>query len=580
MTRNRERVYDIEFDDSATVLKAMKEEHIRVYGDILPQEDSLNIRLIEGMRVHTQMKVRGKLKYYPGRITKVHSKDTCDVEVEGGKTIRDVLLNEMLMGLSEGQTVEARRPMKSALQSTDVSWNASGTSIAASYGKPDITGWCNDPGAVCVWNVFSKQFDAKNPEYTLDHPSCIMTVEYHPVLPAIVAAGSFNGEVIFWNLASQDQVPCVSPIADYCHKEPVTKLTWVKEGRGNSDDWLLCSAGADGRILFWDMKNQFQYPVLGGVASRNKGGSRRTYPCAYGATSIAFSGGIGSSTRPQWMVAGQEGGNLLRSQTTRIFNNNKYTLESFEGISLASRERPNDDIDRERENRDREREKGDGVFPALRRGHEAFNHESHIGSVNGLDFSPFARNLFLSCGSDGTIHLKHLLESQALRTWEPTPATQSSNAKSSYYRQQEDAFGPLTGVQFSPIRPLVFATCSSLGYIYIFDLQIKETGPTCVLEVPSPNDDQEETDKSNDKQGRNRAARSTSTNENNRRPALTNLAFNRKQRGLIAACDHTGQIHIWKLGQQYTSKQPMEHGILEQMENANSDEKGESLELD
>ena len=102
--------------------------------------------------------------------------------------------------------------------------------------------------------------------------------------------------------------------------------------------------------------------------------------------------------------------NLLRSQTTRIFNNNKYTLESFEGISLASRERPNEEIDRDRENRDREREKGDGVFPALRRGHEAFNHESHIGSVNGLDFSPFARNLFLSCGSDGTIHLKHLLE--------------------------------------------------------------------------------------------------------------------------------------------------------------------------
>lgn len=99
---------------------------------------------------------------------------------------------------------------------------------------------------------------------------------------------------------------------------------------------------------------------------------------------------------------------MLRSQTTRVFNNSKYTLSSFEGISLASRERNADGEDRERgerETRDREKERGDGVFPALRRGHEAFSHEGHIGAVNGLDFSPFARNLFLSCGSDGRLSL-------------------------------------------------------------------------------------------------------------------------------------------------------------------------------
>lgn len=106
---------------------------------------------------------------------------------------------------------------------------------------------------------------------------------------------------------------------------------------------------------------------------------------------------------------------------------------------------------------------------------------------------------------------------------------------------------------------------------------MKETGPTCVLETPFSNTDATSNDSNMNNKSRNRQHKASS--DNNRRPALTNLAFNRKQRGLLAACDHTGQVHIWKLGPQYTSKQPSEMSILEEMEN-NASDGGESLELD
>jgi WD40 repeat protein len=109
------------------------------------------------------------------------------------------------------------------------------------YGRGDITGWCDFPGAVCMWNVFGKNFDPINPDFVLDHNSCIMSVKCHPLLPAVIAGGSFNGEIIVWDLTLSEQVLAVSPILEYGHKEPVLDLEWVYDP-GHSE-WLLSSIG-------------------------------------------------------------------------------------------------------------------------------------------------------------------------------------------------------------------------------------------------------------------------------------------------------------------------------------------------
>lgn len=565
LTRNKERVYDVEFDDTGFVQHNLREEHIRVLGDPLNLGVGISSNpgksLNEGMKVHAPVKSKGQVKYLPGRVLSVQGKaPNCnyDVECEGGKVVRSLALADLVVGVADGQHVEARRPTVTPLQATGVSWNSSGASLGVAYGRTDITGWCNSPGAVCVWNVFGKGFKADNPDYTLDHASCLMCLAYHPTVPSIVAAGSFNGEVLYWDLAKgADQPAIVSPIAEYTHTEPVTKLAWVREA-STSSEYLLCSTSSDGRVLFWDLANGLKYPVIGGRVSRAGGESKSSrsaggiYPGTYGVTSIAFSGGLGATMRPQWMVAGQEGGSFLRSQAYRLLAGNRLTEGHF-GLSRDSTTLYFDP----------------SLFQSLRKGEEAFSHDAHVGNVTALDFSPFSRNLFLSCGTDGTVHLKHLLESAPLRQWEPSlTGKDAAGAAGSTQRggdrrvTDEAPFSPVTGVQFSPTRPLVFAAASMSGCVYLYDLVENENSPTVVLQVP-PESDEDVNGGAGAVAGKRPTGRRREKKTN---ALLSDLAFNRKQRGFVAASDLSGAVHIWKLGWGLTAASPAEAERLEAIE--------------
>jgi hypothetical protein len=68
---------------------------------------------------------------------------------------------------------------------------------------------CDYPGAVCVWNVYAPSAD--DPEFVLDHTCCLTCVQCHPSMPALVAAGSFNGEVIVWDLTDPEKALALSP---------------------------------------------------------------------------------------------------------------------------------------------------------------------------------------------------------------------------------------------------------------------------------------------------------------------------------------------------------------------------------
>ena len=83
---------------------------------------------------------------------------------------------------------------------TGLSWNRSGYSIAVSYGRFDVTGWCDSPGALCVWNLRREDVDPRKPDSIFETDSCLQCVAWHPVDPAVVAAGSFDGEVHVWDV--------------------------------------------------------------------------------------------------------------------------------------------------------------------------------------------------------------------------------------------------------------------------------------------------------------------------------------------------------------------------------------------
>ena len=132
-------------------------------------------------------------------------------------------------------------------------------------------------------------------------------------------------------------------------------------------------------------------------------------------------------------------------------------------------------------------------------------------------------------------------------------------------------FSPISAASFSPIRPLVFAATSSDGFVYLYDLGANPLSPVASLECPLlPPVSAEDTAKE--------AARGASVSTKHKpvahkkasggdaahnRVTVTGLAFNPKQRGLIAACDYLGRVHIWKLSWKLSNIKADEQSTLD-----------------
>lgn len=87
---------------------------------------------------------------------------------------------------------------------TSVSWNSTGQTVAAAYGRYDIAGWCNDKGALATWNMGRTGGHVAQPDRIVETDVCLMCCAYHPEQPALVAGGTFNGDMYVWDLSKEE----------------------------------------------------------------------------------------------------------------------------------------------------------------------------------------------------------------------------------------------------------------------------------------------------------------------------------------------------------------------------------------
>ncbi|XP_067868221.1 WD repeat-containing protein 34 isoform X2 [Heterodontus francisci] len=373
------------------------------------------------------------------------------------------------------------------LHVTGVSWNVTGSVIACAYGRLEDGDWNTEKSYVCSWNLDRRGLNPTRPNTVIDVSSAVMCLAFHPVEPSLIAGGLFNGEVLVWNSCKTDD-PLIarSGMSEDTHREPVYQVQWI-QSLSRSNRIHILSSSTDGKILIWQMDGRGRLVLQDGFAlvvqqmPRNVKLHKAREGTLFGVTALSF-----SHLDKTVFIAGVEGGYVLKCSTEVLMR-----------ASLGS-----------------------GSVPL--KAPAQFTFSPHCGPVHSVDCSPFHRNLFLTAGTDGHVHLYSMLQA------EPILSLQLSQTY-------------LFSVIWSSVRPLVFAAATGDGTVLIFDL------------------------------GQNSLCPAVSIEQNAGRTPVYCLAFNPKQPELLAAGNAEGSVKVWQLSAELTKQGPREMIILEQLANEVAD---------
>jgi WD40 repeat protein len=368
---------------------------------------------------------------------------------------------------------------------TGLSWNASGSLIAAGYGRVDTVAWCAERGYVAVWNISKRDLEANVPHFTLETDSYVTAVSFHPTQSYIIAVGTYNGEILLWNLSEKGN-PSSSLACANTPREPITKLQWLQNMQEprESHRYILCSASQEGKVMFW-------------LPSEKLADARSSYEVqnkkrqVVGVLSMSFARSSASTSRggPSANVPGLDNLMLLGVETGEVFRTKPGVTAARQGNQLQV---------------------------------ESF--DPHRGPVHAVDCSPFFRNLFLTCSSDGSAKIFNSLERTALMELEPSLEIR-------HY---------IYAAQFSPFRPSVLVLGTRSSHLHIYDLEHSRTKPALSVEAG--------TDGS----------------------AVLAVAFNQADPTLIATGDLRGGVRLWLLASELTQMSDLERLAVKKSESSSS----------
>lgn len=369
------------------------------------------------------------------------------------------------------------------LHVTGVSWNSTGSVVACAYGRLDDGDWSTLRSFVCAWNLDRRGLSPQQPSAVVEVPSAAMCLAFHPTRPSHVAGGLYSGEVLVWDMSRpEDPLLWRTGLTDDTHTDPVYQVVWLPEPR-HSHRFQVLSVAADGKVLLWQGVGAGRLQLSAGFALAVQQLPRNTKlkkpsrgETEVGATAVSF-----SSFDPSLFVLGTEGGFPLKCSLTA---EDAAVTRMPSSVPLRA--------------------------PAQ------FTFAPHGGPVYSVSSSPFHRNLFLSAGTDGHVHLYSMLQAQ------PLTSLQLSHKY-------------LFAVRWSPVRPLVFAAASGEGDVQLFDLQKSSQKPA------------------------------VSVRQTEDESPVYCLEFNCQQTQLLAAGDAKGTVKVWQLSSEFTEQGARETEHLDQL---------------
>jgi WD40 repeat protein len=483
---------------------------------------------------------------------------------------------------------------------TAVTWTCTGSSLVAAYGESGTyqqyskTGFCTSQGYVTAWSLNSNSFQPQAPSFTYEHSSHILSLAAHPTDPSLVAAGSFNGEVLLLDTSvdaasssGDSPLKSISPISDDFHREPVTSVTWIYNAAEAAYD--VASVSTDGRVLIWTAA-KLKCPIRGiRVLACLPNSSQFTKASTVGCLAIAAETGCrsdGAGAAPSdSLYVGSTVGNLVRLKNRDSapakppkmsgcdMKWSTSAAQALHRIPVHQREEIARVVEKRAKSDKRRGVDLAAVYAAkidlglLYPCTTEFVYESHVGPVNSVAVSPFEKKILLTTGDDGDIKIFHTHFKAPLAT---------------------AAGGKCTSAQWSKVRPCVFAVTDSAGDVSLYDVAVDDQEAVCVLQgewktpvvkVAAARDAEGDGgDENNAGNGDGSVAEAKAEVVDVVRftkRSMNCVSFNHKIRNLVAAGDENGIVHVWKLPQELVSGpggEKAEIAVFEEFWRSKSDE--------
>ena len=135
-----------------------------------------------------------------------------------------------------------------------ISWHPDGpTRIAVGYAIQRFQQMPEKmPSDAYIWDINNPN----NPTHVLQSPSPVCCIKYNHKQTETIAAGCYNGLVLYWDLRQKKQNAmghhAFEKTVDVkeAHHDPVTDLVWRSDKAGSK----FVTTSTDGRICWWDFR--------------------------------------------------------------------------------------------------------------------------------------------------------------------------------------------------------------------------------------------------------------------------------------------------------------------------------------
>lgn len=215
-----------------------------------------------------------------------------------------------------------------------------------------------DTGEVCIWSIKNPQ----DPERYYHYNVPVVSVEFSPYMPSLLAIGLFDGSVEVRDIVYETRPPiAISQRTSSPGVDPVLAIKWIKEGSGDQYEDIdpFITLSQDGSVTQFRIINS---PFLAGfklMTLERIQGSPEGLECS-----------ISSGDSPHQTNRCAQGLNITKHPKQMDIY---YVLTDEGCVHKCSTNYQQ---------------------------HYLQVLKTHEGSVNAMDFSPWSPKLFLTCGND------------------------------------------------------------------------------------------------------------------------------------------------------------------------------------